>query len=298
MTRPTTRTQGCAVLCLLVAIFAGTGTASANRLFMSEMIAASNVQRTLVRTMGAELMRAGLNIDEQDSMDRLREARDRFDQSLAAMRQGNDDLEDSDNEAAQAIINAVQQAAAQWRSFDGALQPVLAAGAVTTTQARELFDLNRQLGDAVERVHGQYHQAANHYGVVTVMGRALLVTEHERALSQRITSEFLSVAMGNDPAQQTVLIDTVGQFERFMRGLAYGDPEYGLVRAPTQDLRAQWSLIESLWGQMTPHITAAAAGEPLSRDQIDSFAELSARLYAEIGQAGEMLAALVPPGRS
>ncbi len=298
MTSATTRSRGCAALLLLVAVLAGTGTASANRLFMSEMIAASNVQRTLVQTMGAELMRAGLKIDEQDSMDRLREAHVRFDQSLAAMRQGNDDLEDSDNAAAPAIIGAVQEAATQWRSFDGALQPVLAAGVVTETQARELFDLNRQLGDAVERVHGQYQQAANHYGVVTVMGRAILVTEHERALSQRITSAFLSVAMGADPAQQTVLVDTAAQFERFMRGLAYGDPEFGLVQAPTQDLRAQWSLIESLWVQMTPHIAAAATGEPLGRDQIDNFAELSARLYTEIGRAGEMLAALVPPGRS
>jgi len=297
MTSTTTRSQVPAALCLLVAVFAGTGTASANRLFMSEMIAASNVQRTLVRTMGVEIMRSGLRIDEQSSLDRLREAHFRFGRSLAAMQQGNDDLEDSNNEAAQAIIGAVRAAAAQWRSFDGALQPVLAAGTITATQARELFDLNRQLGDAVERVHGQYHQSANHYGVVTVMGRAILVTEQERALGQRITSEFLSIAMGADPSQHIALIDTAAQFERLMRGLAYGDPEFGLVQAPTPDLRQQWSLIESLWGQMIPHIAAATTGEPLSRDQIDSFAELSARLHAAIGQAGEMLVALVPPGR-
>lgn len=297
MTRIAARSPLRFALCLLLAVTAVPGSASANRLFMNEMITASNIQRTLVWTMGAELMRAGLDIDEPASMDRVRQAHVRFSQSLAAMQQGNADLEDSDTEEARAIIVAVSQASANWRAFDSALKPALEAGTVTAEQARQLFDLNRQLGDSVERVHVQYQQAAHHYGIVTVIGRAIIVAEHERALSQKITSEFLSVAMGANPSQQVAMVETVALFEQLLRALAYGNPELGLVPSPTPELRQQWSLVESLWGQMAPLVAVATAGGPLSREQVDSFAALSERLQAEVGKAGEMLSALVPPSR-
>ncbi len=283
---------------LLAAMTIMSGPASAHRMHLNELITESSVQRTWVRAMGADIMRAALKIDERGSLQRLRETRGRMVESIGELRIGGEELRGRQVEAAEQILATVAVVERQWAAFDRALLPLLEAGAIGVTRSDELIALNGEVADTIDQLHMIFHNAANHYGVVTVIGMAEMVTERERALSQRMTSGFLIVARSSDPAERASLGSAIGQFEELLAALTFGNPELGLIPAPTEDLRQQWQVVDTLWQQLKPHLEAASAGQRLGRADVDRVSALGASLLTELGRAGDMLSALVPGGRA
>lgn len=181
-----------------LALLAVAEPASANRLQLKDMIAQTGVQRTMVWTLSADIMRLALKIDEQGAVGRLRYSHGQFGPSLEFLRQGVSELQDRDVANADAMFVAITDVTRKWGAVDEALQPVWNAGTITVAQARELLDLNRRLGQSIEQILTHFEQASNHYGVVTVIGRAIMTTERGRALGQRITAEAMAVALDFD----------------------------------------------------------------------------------------------------
>lgn len=279
-----------------LALMAVAGPASANRLQLKDMIAQTAVQRTMVWTLGADIMRLALKIDEQGAAGRLRHSHGQFGPSLEFLRQGVSELRDRDVTNAEAMFVAITDVTRNWAAMDEALQPVWTAGTVTVAQARELLDLDRRLGQSIEQILAHLEQASNHYGAVTVIGRAITTTERGRALGQRIAAEAMAVTLDFDVGDSDPLGETVAQFEGLLRALQNGDPERGLIPPPTVDLRRKLFEVEVVWQQMTPHLATAVAGDPLTRASADNFALSSAHLFAELGMVAELLADLVPGG--
>ncbi len=296
MRRCTSNAIGLLTVFVSLALLAVAGPASANNLQLKDMIAQTGVQRTMAWTVGAEVMRLALRIDEQRAVDRLRHSHEQFELSLEFQRQGLSELQKNDAANADAIFVAITDVSRKWAAVDEALQPVWDAGTVSVAQARELFDLNRQLGQSIEKTLTHFDEASNHSGVVTVIGRAILTTERERALSQRITADFMAAALNFDMEERLQLSESVARFDSLMRALQNGDSELGLIPPPTADLRQKLSQVEVIWQQMAPHVAVAVAGDPLTRESVDTFAVLSARLFAELGIVNELLAGLVPGG--
>lgn len=283
---------------LVLLTVAAAGPASAHRMHLNEMITESSIQRTLVRMLGADIMRVGLKIDDSGSMARLVETRARLIRSFEVLSEGVAEVRQSGQRDADTFVLALSDATYRWAGLDDSLEPVLRAGALTARQARELFDLTRQLGHSVDALHMHFHHAADHYGVVTVIGMAIMTTERERALSQRITGDFLALAVDGDDEDRAVLSAAAAEFDRYLRALQNGDPALGLIPAPTVELRGRLSQAELHWRAMTSYLDAAAAGRRIRRAEIEAMSDLSARLLDELGQAGEILAGLLPPRRS
>ena len=286
------------LLALLAAITIMPVPALAHRMHLNEMITGSSVQRTWMRAMGADIMRAALKIDERDSLERLREVRGRMAESIDELRRGGEELKGRGVAEADQIIATVNLVAQQWAALDDALLPMLDAGAIDVAHSDELLALNGEVAGTIEELHMIFHHAANHYGVVTVIGMAVMTTERERALSQRITSTFLDIARSSDAAERAALGEAMVQFEALLGSLTHGNPELGLMPAPTHDLRRQWRVVDAVWQQMKPLLAAAAAGERQGRAEIDRVSELGASLMTELGRAGDMLSALVPGSRT
>ncbi len=293
-----TRPRCAALLLMVAAVLAHAAPASAHRMHIHELIIESGAQRTWVHSMAADIMRLALKIDERGSLDRLQETRQRMADSIQVMRVGGEELRDRGTDAAAEILATVGEEARLWAAFDAALVPVLETGAVSAAQSEELLALNAAVADTVERLHVIYYDAANHYGVVTVLARAVMIAERERAIGQRMTSTFLAVAQRAGAEDRIALDNDIGRFEEHLSALAYGDPELGLIPAPTEELRRQWMVVDAVWRQMKPMLEAAVAGERQRRADVDRLSGLGARLTAELGRAGDMLSSLMPGGRS
>ena len=285
-------------LAVFVVIWMTTTSASAHRMHINEMITASSIQRTWVQTMGVDILRAALKIDEQGSLERLRGMRDRIAESIEELRIGGDELRGREVEEAERILATVELATRQWAAFDDALGPALEAGVIDFAQLDELIALNREVAGTVDQLHMIFHHAANHYGVVTVIGMAVMVAERERGLSQRITAGFLNVVRRSDASDEAALAEAITEFEALLDSLFYGNPDLGLIPAPTEDLQRQWRTVGALWRDMKPFLSAAVAGESQGRAEVERVSALGASLMTEIGRAGDMLSALVPGGRS
>ena len=80
------------VVVWMIAMTVMPGPASAHRMHLNELITESSVHRSWVRTMGVDIMRAALKIDERASLERLRETRLRIVDSLATTREGGAEL--------------------------------------------------------------------------------------------------------------------------------------------------------------------------------------------------------------
>lgn len=286
------------LMALLAAMLIMPGQASAHRMHLSDLITESSIQRTLVRTMGADIMRAALKIDERASLERLREYRGRMIDSIEELHLGGEELKGRETKEADEIIATVAVVTRQWAAFDDALWPLLEAGAIGVARSDELLALNGEVADTIDQLHMIFHNAANHYGVVTVIGMAVMVTERERALSQRMTAGFLDVARSSDPKERVSLGMAIAQFDELLASLTFGNPELGLIPAPTEDLRRQWQVVDAVWQQLKPLLQAASAGEPQGRAEVDRASALGASLLEELGRAGDMLSALVPGGRA
>lgn len=285
------------IMALLAAALTTPGSASAHRMHINEMITESSIQRTWVRAMSADILRATLKIDEPGSLERLREMRARMVDSLHLLRLGGEELRNRGTEESERIFATVQVVTRQWTAFDDALRPALEEGVIDLARSTELLALNREVAGTIDRLHMIFHNAADHYGVVTVIGMAVMVTERERALSQRITASYLDVARRSDAGGRVALGEAMTEFETLLTALADGDPELGLIPAPTEDLRQQWQAVDAVWRQMKPYLSAASAGERQGRADVDRASALGARLMTELGRAGDMLSALVPGRR-
>lgn len=282
---------------LVLVLVAVAGPASAHRMHLKDMISESSIQRTTVWTISAEIMRLALNVDEPGSMVRLREAHEQFGQSLVILRQGVSELQDRGDVDTDLMVVDLSQAGRQWAALDEALGPVWGAGTISPAKSRELIDLSRDLGRSIDQVHMHFHRAANHYGVVTVIGMAVMTTERSRSLGQRIAADFMAVALNSNTQDRTALGETVNQLDGLLRALQHGDPTLGLIPPPTVELRQKMSEIDAIWQQMVPHLSAAISGEPLGRAPIEGLSALSRRLHAELGAANDILAGLMPAGR-
>ena len=224
--------------------------------------------------------------------------RGRIIDSIEVLRVGGDELRSRRDEESERIFATIGVVARQWAAFDDALRPALEAGAIDLARSDELLALNREVADTIDQLHMIFHHAANHYGVVTVIGMAVMVPERERALSQRITASYLDVARRPDAGEMAALGEAMAEFETLLAALAYGDSELGLIPAPTDELRQQWRAVEAVWQQMKPFLSAASAGQRLGRAEIDRVSALGAKLMTELGLAGDMFSALVPGSRS
>ena len=60
-------------------------------------------------------------------------------------------------------------------------RPVWYRGTITDGQALELLDLSRKLGQGIEPILTHMDQVANHDGVVTMIGKAIMATGRNRA---------------------------------------------------------------------------------------------------------------------
>lgn len=283
-----------------VILLAMAGPAAAHRMHLKDLIGETAIQRTVMWSIGVDIMRLSLNLDEQASLTRLREAHGAFGQALPAIREGVEELQDRGMIDGDALAVQLTMVTRRWTDMDRALQPVWDAGTVTIAQAGELIALSRQLGRSIDRIHATLRQATDHNGVITVIGMAIMTTENQRALGQRITGEFLSAALGidatGDPNDTDSLGQLVTQFDLLLRALQHGDPERGLIPPPTTQLREKLAEVERIWREMIPVLMAAVPGEQVSADRADAIAALGASLLGELDAVRRMLAALVPGG--
>ena len=293
-----TKRLALALMALLAVIWMTTTSASAHRMHINELITASSIQRTWVQTMGVDIIRAALKIDERGSLERLRGMRGRIAESIEELRFGGEELRGRGVEEADRILATVEAVTRQWAAFDDALRPGLEAGVIDVAQLDQLITLNREVAGTTDQLHMIFHHAANHYGVVTVIGMAVMVAERERALSQQVTAGFLNVARSSDAGDEAALAEAMAEFETLLAALAHGNPDLGLIPAPTEDLRRQWRAVGEVWREMKPLLSAALAGQSQGREEVDRVSALGSSLMTEIGLAGDMLSALVPGGRS
>ncbi|NNG05924.1 MAG: hypothetical protein HKM95_17730 [Inquilinus sp.] len=267
----------------------------AHRMHPAEVVGTASHQRILVRVMLKDLMLLSLQVEPQRTLSSLRNGRSAFDKLIEEVGEANAEMLEQSETVPGDLVERYDETVAMWRQFDESILDALATRRVSAGQVAHLLELGGQLGESIDRLYFGYREAANHYGVTSVLGRAIEVGERTQAASQRVFAEYFALAnSGAEAGDPRDLLDLAAEVDRRIAGLIEGDPESGLLPAPTREIRSHLVATQLLWEEARPVLDAAVAGETASNPDIETMVRIGGRLLDDLAEAGIMLAGLMP----
>lgn len=282
-------------LALPVAIFNGTsaiaiGTTSdaVERLLVRENDLTSEL-RALSKAMGKELAQVATSTNAEDAISDLTEQRRKFAELLQELQELDQDRAESNPE----IELHLAGADAVWPELDRMIADAVTWGHLTHHEVLTSDAAARRLDLALASLQHAYRRAAIDLGVHSVILNAIAVAEEQRVLSQEIPKAFILMLHGINQAENRERLGiAMGDFERDMLGLLEGNPELGLVAAPTPEIRADLLRVQSTWVQLQGQLRLESSGVALDSEAISMVSNLSDALYEQLDEALSGLKAL------
>lgn len=284
-----------AILAMSAPVFAGTpgiaaeiGQDAAVRLLVRENVVTSEL-RALSQAMSKELSQVAVGAHADDTMSDLVTRRQRFDGlflELDALGQartaGNPEIE--------LHLTGAKEA---WPELNRMIGDAISWGHLTHYEFQTSQASARRLDLALANLQDAYRRAAIDLGVHSVILNAIAVAEEQRVLSQEIAKVFILMLNGIDHAENRERLQAaIGDFDRDMRGLVEGNPERGLVAAPTPPIRAEFQAAQNTWAVLQDALRLESSGVALDAVAIGRVSDLSDTLYQQLDAAISGLRAL------
>ena len=236
---------------------------------MGDTINVAGRQRMLTQKMSKEILLIASGIDVAGNLDNLKKTATLFDSSLIGLQDfGHGDI------AAQ-----LQVVAGLWGTFHKHVAVVLAGNTskdVLAKIAAENMPLLKNMNKAVQ----MYAKAAGS-SMSQDLANTINVAGRQRMLTQKMSKEILSVALGIDAESNSAnLKKTAELFDTTLKGLKdFGNAE----------IAAQLQVVSGLWNKFHAHIKAGVSGN-VSKDVLQSIATENMPLLKNMNKAVQMYA--------
>lgn len=261
-----------------------TNSDAAERLFTRENNLTAQL-RALSQSIGKEMAQLTAVSGTSDPIADLEVQRQGFSellQSLHALDQAPESRSSSNPEIAR-LLAAVDEA---WPALESKISDAISWGHMTHYEVLQFDTAARDLDRILANLQLTYRQAAADFGVHSVVLNAIAVAEEQRILSEEISRTFFMLAYGvNAPQNRERLAAAIEQFDRDLRGLVEGNPEIGLIPAPTAGIRADLDAARNVWTSLRGSLAIESVGTAADAAAIAQVSELSDRLYEHLDAA-------------
>lgn len=223
-------------------------------------------------TKAACLARAGL--DEAKYRKVAGSAAEEFTDVLAGLRVG-----DSERgllpENTEAILTSLTEVETLWLAMHPLVQGA-SDGALSDTQFRSLHRQNVPLLKQMNAAVGAFERHKGEGLVHPELKVAINIAGRQRMLSQKAAKELCMIHLGIYPDNdRAALKHTIQQFEAAMNDLIDGNPDRGVLAAPTADLGYALISLQEIWDEKAaPLLKSASEGGAFSADDVLALAEV------------------------
>lgn len=249
----------------------------------------SGKQRMLTQKMSKEVMLVALDVDKVANIENLNSTAALFDKTLKGLRNGDASLGLPET-SSKRILRQLTKVEKLWAELYPTIKSIVAVGTVTADQVAFIAQKNLPLLKQMNKAVGAYEKDAAKNGLAADPGLAatLNLSGKQRMLSQKMSKEFLLIAWGHDVDNNKLnLLETYTLFERTLTGLKSGDSTLGLPETQDAAILAQLAVVEGLWSDFKPQVSAASAeaSASISKAQIDKVASTNLPLLREMNKA-------------
>ncbi|RME44597.1 MAG: hypothetical protein D6795_17685 [Deltaproteobacteria bacterium] len=117
-------------------------------------------------------------------------------------------------------------------------------------------------------------------------GTAINLAGRQRMLTQKMSKEFLLVALGVDvEGNRKNLRQTIDLFDGTLKQLLTGDASAGIPAPPDPAIETQLQKVADLWGKFKPAVAQALSQTKIPREAIDTVERLNLPLLREMNEA-------------
>jgi nitrate/nitrite-specific signal transduction histidine kinase len=118
---------------------------------------------------------------------------------------------------------------------------------------------------------------------------AINLAGRQRMLTQKMSKEFLLVALQVDPAgNRTALKQTIELFESSLSRLQKGDADLFIPAPPSPEITAQLETVRASWGTLKPALEKGTGGGAIAPEDVAAVASLNLPVLTEMHKAVEM----------
>lgn len=249
----------------------------------------SGKQRMLTQKMSKEVLLIALNVEKDKNLKNLATTANLFNKTLAGLRDGDAELKlpETVNRRIRKQLEKVEKI---WIEFHAQVQKIIDTGTVTPPQMDRIAADNLKLLKEMNKCVNLYEKDASKAGLKSdpTLAVAINLSGKQRMLTQKMSKEFLLVALGHDVDNNKLnLLETSTLFERTLKGLADGDKTLDLSGTKNKDIRGQLTVVNGLWQDFKPIIDYATSPstKSITREKIDRLAAGNLPLLKEMNSA-------------
>ncbi len=257
---------------------------AAERLFTRENDLTARM-RALSQSIGKEMAQLTASSSTANSIADLEVQRQEFTELLQTLHRQDQSPESrsSSNPEIARLLTAADEA---WPALDSRIGDAISWGHMTHYEVLQFDSAARELDHVLANLQLTYRQAAADFGVHSVILNAIAVAEEQRVLSQEISKTFFMLSYGvNVPQNRERLASAIAQFDRDMRGLVEGNPEIGLIPAPTPSIRTDLITAQTIWNRLRDSLAVETVGTNVDAGAIAEVSQLSDELFEHLDAA-------------
>ncbi len=200
-------------------------------------------QRMLTQKMSKEAIALSRGLGSKESLEKTANL---FDKTLNGLISGDGELNLSSVEDPQIIsqLNHVQEL---WKKFRGNLNAVAANPSIAVAALSYVNENNLELLKESNKVVVMLEKKAFDSKTINLAGK-------QRMLSQKMVKETLGLVQGTESSG--TLKSTSDLFDKTLKGLIAGDSELGLSAMKDNDILAQLTSVQTLWGSFSENVNA------------------------------------------
>ena len=247
----------------------------------------SGKQRMLTQKMSKEVTLIALDINTAENISNLKATSSLFDKTLKGLRNGDSDLKLPPT-SSKRVLFLLGKIDDLWADFYPVVTDIVNAGSVSDANLGAIASKNLPLLKAMNKAVGAYEKEAAKTGLKAAPGLAttLNLSGKQRMLTQKMSKEFLLVALGHQAAENKLnLLETFTLFERTLVGLKVGDDTLGLPATEDKAIFTQLNSVSKLWDEAKPAFVSASQGKKISEGDIEKVATLNLPLLREMNKA-------------
>lgn len=230
-------------------------------------------QWLLIERMTNSALLAALEIEASPSLGSIHWSRDRFDRTQTELRDGDAYLGVSPTTRPE-ILETLDNVDSRWRRYDVVFQEILTSASVSEAQIRVLAASHAETMEALGQMVDSYEYFVYGGSTHSMLSSAIEGTGDLRASTQLVLRGLLMAAYsGYEMQERQLLIQMMGDFDRTINGLIYGNSELRLLPAPNDEIRDELMKVELMWQEIRPILDSATVGDAATKDEIATVAQ-------------------------
>ncbi len=242
-------------------------------------------QLLLIERMTNSALMAALRVKASPSLNAIHWSRARFDRMQSDLRQGNPYL-GLDATARPEILEKLDYADLRWRQYDAIFGKIVKSGKVSQAELTALTASHANTAEALGQMVDSYeyfvYGGRNH----SILSTTINGTGQLRASTQLVLRRLMLAVYHNyAELERELLAQATKDFDQKINGLIHGNPELRLLPAATLDIKDQLTAVHQMWKEVRPILDAAAAGQPVTKDQIATVAKYANNMAVPLTMA-------------